>query len=87
MSAPIHPADFRLVRNASGNYALRVLTAKGRDYIGSTRRWKLVAPSPLDADDLFLTPNFPLDREAALKLIVDAYFDGLWIEYQRGDVS
>ncbi|MGA8872467.1 MAG: hypothetical protein WB460_15070 [Candidatus Acidiferrales bacterium] len=82
-----HAPDFQLVRNASGNYSLKVLTPKARDYIARTRTWTLIAPSPLDADDLFLTPDFPLDREAALKLIVDAYFDGLWIEYQRGDVA
>jgi hypothetical protein len=82
-----NPADFQLIRNQSGSYTLRVLTAKGRDYIARTRAWALVAPSTLAPDDLYLTPAFPLTRDQAMRLIVDSYFDALWIEYSRGDVQ
>jgi hypothetical protein len=73
--------DFRLTRNTSGGYTLEVFTAKGRDYIARTRTWLLVPEHPT------LIAGLQLNRDQAMRLIVDCYFDSLNIEYVRAEIG
>jgi hypothetical protein len=77
MNAP-HSPDFEIVAKGE-DYALHVLTPRGREFIRATRTWLLVADG--------VETSLILNTTQAMKLAVDAYANDLWIRYERQELT